>query len=242
MVLRCPQWTRPFASPFRKAILEELERPVERRVACFDGDGTLWLEDIGEAFLRWLLAGPLEHLVERDPRTYEKYEERVRRDLVDGYGWAVQLMAGLAERDVGRWARQHAAAWPNYRSEMVSLLRGLAAEGVEVWIVSASNRWVVAETARRMGIDPGRVIAIESEVAEGVLTDRLVQPVPCMAGKVAAIDRRIGKRPDLAVGDGMGDFAMLDVSVRPLAVGTRRRKDAPLLRAARERRWPIHLF
>ena len=65
--MQLQQWLKPFTSLFRRGILESLERKVDRRVACFDADGTLWFEDIGEAFLRWLLAGPLERLVVAEP-------------------------------------------------------------------------------------------------------------------------------------------------------------------------------
>ncbi|NMC69956.1 MAG: HAD-IB family phosphatase [Myxococcales bacterium] len=237
-----PGWLKPFPAAFRRVATALLRPRDGRRVACFDADGTLWTEDIGESFLRWLLAGPLEHLVAADPRVYEKYEARVRRSLTDGYGWAVQLMAGLREADVVRWARQHAAAWPNYRPAMLELLRGLAAAGVEVWLVSASNHWVVAATGMRIGLPFERTIGVRTEVENGILTDRIVPPMPCEGGKVEAIDRFIGRRPDLAVGDGLGDLAMLEVAAARLCVGLRTRRDAPLLRVARERGWPIHLF
>jgi HAD superfamily phosphoserine phosphatase-like hydrolase len=240
--MQIQQWLKPFSSLFRRGILEALERQADRRVACFDADGTLWFEDIGEAFLRWLLAGPLERLVAEDPRVYEHYEERVRRSLTDGYGWAVQAMAGLPEKDVKRWARQHAAAWPTYHGAMLGLLRGLTESGFEVWLVSASNHWVIAAAAERMGLDPARTIAIRTEVDRGILTDRLVTPIPCEAGKVAAIEKTIGRRPDLAVGDGLGDLAMLEHSVRPLVVGSRHKREAPLLRIGKERGWPTHVF
>jgi HAD superfamily phosphoserine phosphatase-like hydrolase len=240
--MQLPPFLRAFSPLFRRDIIELLASPAERKIACFDADGTLWSEDIGEAFLRWLLAGPLEHLVAKEPRLYEIYEERVRKNLTDGYGWAVQLMAGLAEKDVQRWAKQHAAAWPNYRHAMLGLMRGLAEGGLEVWIVSASNHWVIAAAAARIGIDPSRTIAIRTEVVKGTLTDRLIPPIPCEGGKVLAIDKWIGKRPDMALGDGLGDLAMLEVSTRPLVVGSRLKRDAPLVRRAQEHRWPVHLF
>jgi HAD superfamily phosphoserine phosphatase-like hydrolase len=218
-----------------------LDREGERRVACFDADGTLWTEDIGESFLRWLLGGPLEGLVEEDPETYEKYEARVRASLTDGYGWAVQMMQGLCERDVARWARQLVQAWPTYRPVMLALVGGLAEAGVEVWIVSASNHWVIAAAGARLGLPAEQTIAVRVEVEGGILTDRLVHPIPCEGGKVAAIDRWIGRRPDLAVGDGLGDLAMLESAALRLAVGRKASKNAPLLRIARERAWQIYL-
>jgi HAD superfamily phosphoserine phosphatase-like hydrolase len=124
---------------------------------------------------------------------------------------------------------------------MLDLMKGLADAGVEVWIVSASNHWVIAATGARVGLPVERTIAIRVDVEDGIVTGRLVHPIPCEEGKVDAIDRWIGRRPDLAVGDGLGDLAMLESSALRLAVGRRVRKDAPLLRIARDRGWPIYL-
>lgn len=236
-----PNWLAPFCPTFRDAVAPLAVPAADRRVACFDADGTLWTEDQGEAFLRWLLAGRLLD-VDYARDTYAEYEERTRRDLVDGYRWGVQVMAGLVERDVALWADQLAAAWPTYRQEMTGLLRGLDGAGVEVWIVSASNVWTVRSAARRLGLDTSRIIGVEVELASGRLTDRIVEPMPCMAGKVAAIRARIGKLPDLACGDGLGDLEMLESAAQPLVVGCLGAGEKPLLRIARERGWPLQLF
>ena len=108
--------------------------------------------------------------------------------------------------------------------------------------MSASNHWVIAAAAERMGLDPARTLGIRTEVEKGILTDRLISPIPCEAGKVAAIEKTIGQRPDIAVGDGLGDLAMLEYSVRPLVVGSRHKREAPLLRIGKERGWPTHMF
>jgi hypothetical protein len=43
-----------FAETIRRGLEESKGEP--RRVAAFDADGTLWDRDLGEAFLRWLIA------------------------------------------------------------------------------------------------------------------------------------------------------------------------------------------
>src|SRR5205085_1848485 len=99
-----PRWLEPFSPDFRKAIASQVKEPG-RKLACFDADGTLWSEDIGEAFFRWLAAGELLPPLGkgRDPfEVYAEYEERVARSRADGFSWAVQCMAGLAETDVRR--------------------------------------------------------------------------------------------------------------------------------------------
>lgn len=214
-----------------------------RPLACFDADGTIWAEDVGEGMLRWLAAGGLLPGT-RAPWTevWAEYEARVREDRCAGYAWAVAKMEGLREDDVVRWSRQFAAAWPNYRPAMVGLLRGLHEAGVEVAIVSASSRWIIEATAARMGLPALKVLGIESRVREGVLTGEVVRPVTCRAGKVEAIRLHLARMPDLAVGDSLGDIEMLDAAEHRVVVGRRDQPRTEMVRLAHERGWPIQWY
>lgn len=236
-----PTWLAPFDPEFRDAIQAVLDAPGPAPLACFDADGTLWSEDLGEAFFRWLIAGDLlpEHDCGRD--IYADYEARVEISRAEGYSWAVQAMAGIPVQDVVRWSRQLAHAWPNYRPEMQALAQGLAAAGFDIWIVSATNRWTVTEGGRRMGFMPDRVIGMSVVVEDGRLTDRPELPLIANAGKVEAIGKVIGRRPDLAFGDSKGDLEMLLDARQAMVVG-RHDRPASLLPVAREHGWPIHLF
>jgi len=74
-------------------------RDLPGGVALFDADGTLWREDVGEAFLRHLVSLGLVQLPDgSDP--YEAYERAVDRDRASGYAYAAQLQAGLEVRRV----------------------------------------------------------------------------------------------------------------------------------------------
>lgn len=214
-----------------------------RPLACFDADGTLWAEDIGEGMLRWLAAGGLLPGT-RAPWTHvwAEYEARVREDRCAGYAWAVAAMEGLREDDVVRWSRQFAAAWPCYRPAMVRLLRGLCEAGVEVVLVTATSRWLVEAAAECMGLPSVRVLGIEVRVHDGVLTGEVVRPVTCRAGKVEAIRLHLARMPDLAVGDSAGDLEMLEVAGRPVVVGRRDQPRAEMVLLARERGWPVQWF
>jgi HAD superfamily phosphoserine phosphatase-like hydrolase len=238
-----PPWLKPFSPPFRRAVLEALRRkPAGPRLACFDADGTLWSEDIGEAFFRWLIASDRLPALRGQRDIYEAYEARVREDRTAGYAWAVQAMAGNREEDVLEWSRWLVAAWPNVRPAMVGLVRGLQAEGVETWIVSASNLWTIRAAAPFVGFDSAQTMGIAVRARDGVLTDEVVRPVVCMEGKVEAIRARFGADPLLAVGDSLGDLAMLESAACPLVVGRRDQKGAALLGIAAQRGWAVHLF
>lgn len=231
----------PFDPGFRDALAPCLAPSASRRTACFDADGTLWNEDIGEAFFRWLIAGDLLPTVDCTRDVYAEYEARVRADRAEGQSWAVRCMAGLPEADVVRWSRQMAAAWPNYRPEMAGLVRALGAAGWDVWIVSATNRWTVSEASDYVGVARSHVIGMEVEVVDGRLTDRAVLPLTCLSGKVEAIAKRVTTPIDLAVGDSPGDLDLLQAARLALAVGRHDRSPA-FLDQARANGWAVHVF
>jgi len=239
--MRTPDWLAPFDDEFAHAIAKRLGPKPGRRVAVFDADGTLWYDDIGEAFARWLVEGDLLKGTHADS-FWDEYERRVNESRIDGYTWVIQVMAGLPEADVKLWCRQLAAAWSNYRPGMKALIAGLEQEGYETWICSASNRWIVRATAPYVGIPDERVLGIETQVADGLLTTRPIYPRPCNQGKVDAIQKHIGVKPVFAFGDSMGDFEMLAWAVQPMVVGRRDHQDNELVRQAGPRGWPVHRF
>ncbi len=231
-----PGWLAPFPPAFRRDVVRILAR-TGRRVACFDGDDTLWDGDAGEAFLRRLAADGRLPLAP-DP-LWAEYLARVRADRDAGYTWAVRIMAGLREADVDRWSRQLAAAWPGVRPAMAALLAGLAGAGVETWIVSASNAWTIRAFAARVGVAPDRAIGIRVAVVGGRLTDDAIPPVSSGAGKVEAIRAAVGVPPDLAAGDGPGDLPMLEHARVRLVVDRRDGPPSALHCTALERGWPV---
>ena len=241
-------WLAPFSSAFQDAIQRQLAGPQEGdlpKLACFDADGTLWNEDLGEALFRWLAAGRALPALGPKPDPFEvwnEYESRVARNRAEGYGWAVQCMAGLPVSEVERWCGQLAYAWPTYRPAMVELIKGLRGAGYDVWLVSASNAWVIEASAPFVGAEREHVLGMRVEVEAGVLTDRLVRPLTCNQGKVDAIVQRLGRTPDLAVGDSLGDLEMLASAKAGLVVGRLDKPHAELPKLAPSRGWPVHLF
>ncbi|HNU69126.1 MAG TPA: HAD-IB family phosphatase [Myxococcota bacterium] len=236
-----PKWLEPFSQPVQDAIMLLMAEPG-RKLACFDADGTLWNEDIGVPFFRWLIAGNL--LPHRDCTRdiWQEYEDRVAENRAQGYAWAVQSMVGIPESDIVRWSIQMAAAWPNYRPAMADLARGLAESGFDVWIVSATNQWTVRAAAPKMNFDPDNVIAMASAPEGGIMTETMVEPLICNAGKVTAIQQKFGRLPDVSFGDSMGDFEMLCASRVPVVIGRNDKPNRAILAEAVTRGWPVHMF
>jgi phosphoserine phosphatase len=188
-------------------------------VVVFDADGTLWADDLGERHLALLGAEGLVSPSVGYGSLLEEYEARCGRDFDAGYGWAVQCMAGLAEGDVVTTSR---AAWRAHRDQVpgtiLALLDWCDARGLERWIVSASHRWAIEEAAADLGFAPERVLAMEVEVEDGVLTSRLKRPLPNGAGKVSLIEAHVGRRPWMAAGNSRHDLEMLGHAERALVV------------------------
>jgi len=230
-----------FAPEFARAIADTVRNStgLSRRVAVFDADNTLWDADLGEAFLRWLIAGRLLPGLDYSTDIYAEYERRVAANRAEGYGWCVRLMAGLQEQQIETWAAQIAYAWPGYRPRMRQLVDYLSHQGFEAWIVSASNQWVVRTASTYLGIPPDRVLGIRTVVQDGLLTDRLVLPLTCNQGKVDNIESVIHEVPLLAFGDSMGDIEMLCHARQAMVVGRSGQMNPRLLEEAHKRRWPV---
>jgi HAD superfamily phosphoserine phosphatase-like hydrolase len=237
---------RPLAELFAPAAAERLSAALGPPcLFATDADGTLWRDDLGEAFLQALireraLASPEAKGVD----VWATYEARVAQDKARGYAWAVQIMSGMAEREIELRARAFAAQFVPSRlyPEMGALLVEAVARGVSPWIVSASNRWVVEAAAELLGLDRRRVIGMSTAVRGGILTDEIELPIVYGPGKAEALLRRAGAPPGLAAGDTENDQPMLDASALALLVLHPGKTSPALLRHARERGWLVEAF
>jgi phosphoserine phosphatase len=221
------QWT---AQEFERQVLDG-----EPKVAVFDCDGTLWGGDSGNGFMVWSLA---EGLVSRE--TNDWIDTRYRGYLAGQVsevaicGEMVQMYAGLRDEELRMAAARYVREFvqPRIFEEMAALLAKLDQAGVELWAVSSTNKWVVAEGARGFGIPEERVLAAEVRVADGLITADLVD-VPTGEGKAVALKRVGLARPDAVFGNSVHDLAMLELARRAYPVNP----SPSLLAAAARNGW-----
>ncbi len=228
---------------FAPAVSKKLEAILAQGpgLAVFDADNTLWVDDIGEGFFTWLVQTRRLKAVDYSSDPIAEYFRVEETDKPRAYGMAVTQMAGLRESDVRRWAATYfrvAFAKRVYAAQR-NLIAALHGAGWEVWIVSASNRWIVQAAAPSVGVDPSHVIGIDLVVEDGILTDRLAYPVTWGQGKVAAIEQLIGRLPDLVAGDSRGDLEMLQSARRGalLVLYPSKSSQSELRTVARRRGW-----
>jgi phosphoserine phosphatase len=206
MQIEAPRWT---AQQFELLVLD-----CKPRVAVFDCDGTMWDNDSGYGFMVWSLE---QGLVSRS--TTDWIDTRYRGYLagkvseLEICGEMVQIYAGLREQELRDAAAQYVSEFvlPRIFPEIASLLTTLREAGIELWAVSSTNRWVVAEGVRQFGIPQERVLAAEVRVTDGVITSEIVA-VPTDEGKAEALRLAGLPTPDAVFGNSIHDLAMLEIA------------------------------
>ncbi len=225
--------------PSVRALVERVLQQDRPAAAAFDADGTLWPSDVGEEFLRWLEAG---RLLLHPPRegAWTRYETLLADDPPAAFSFAVEVMEGIAESDLVAWSRPFVLERfvPRVYPPMRELLDELVGRGVDVWVVSASNTWVVRAAAEALGLDASRVRAFEADVDAGRVTRRVRRPLPVDEGK-AEVLRAAGVRPALAAGNSRHDEAMLEGAASAFVVVEKNIPGSAGLDMARRHGWPV---
>jgi phosphoserine phosphatase len=207
-------------TPWTAEQLEGLVFQAVPKIAVFDCDGTLWNGDSGHGFMVWSLE---QGIVSRSTSDWmdTRYRAYVAGTVSEAQicGEMVQIYSGLREQELrsaaARYFTEHVQ--PHIFSEIAALVTKLQEANVELWAVSSTNKWVVAEGVRNFGIPEERVLAAEVKVADGMITSDLVD-VPTGPAKAVAL-RRVGlPRPDAVFGNSLHDLAMLEIAAHPFPV------------------------
>jgi len=195
------------AAAFLQQVLDS--RPA---IAAFDCDGTLWSGDSGAGFFYWEMERGFI-APEIIPAIKQRYEQYLagQVDELAICGEMIQINRGVEDARLRSAAREFFSevVAPRIFPEMQELIRGLAAQGCELWAVSSTNNWVVEAAAEHFGIPASRVLAATLEVEDGLITDRLLR-VPTDELKQTAIEEIIARPVDAVFGNSMHDFAMLE--------------------------------
>ncbi len=211
--------------------------PPSERIAVFDNDGTLWVEQPIYTQLAFIL-DRVRALAPEHPewRTQEPFKAALDGDLKAlgeaGLDGLMQLLmvthAGMTSEEFARSAADWIAAARHPRFDrpytrlvyqpMLELLSYLRAHGFKTFIVSGGGiDFMRPWTESVYGVPPEQVLGSQIELVYEVRDGEPVlvrQPeidfIDDKAGKPVGIQRHIGRRPILAFGNSDGDYQMLE--------------------------------
>ncbi len=196
-----------------ETFLSETASAPGRKVAVFDGDGTV----LGQT-PHYLADECLYQFAEQHPdRKRDLLAEmgsirNVSHQYVSG---RVRFLAGESVEAVRQMG--HRCFEERYADKIFSPMRdliGLLLEnGFEVWVVTGSPQVLYQGfLSEQLGIPMTHVVGVHSIIRDGIVTDELVQPVTQDHGKTEAIETVVQACPLLVAGNSRGDKEMIEHS------------------------------
>ncbi|MDD1506301.1 HAD family hydrolase [Pseudomonas sp. CNPSo 3701] len=212
------------------------------RLALFDLDNTLLGGDSDHAWGDWLCARGILDGATYKARNDAFYQDYLagRLNITDYLNFTLAIFGRTEMAQLDAWHREFMAEC----IEPIILPKGLAlldrhrAAGDKLVIITATNRFVTAPIAARLGVDT--LLATECEMVDGRYTGRTTD-VPCFKeGKVTRLNRWMqenGFTLDRSTfySDSMNDLPLLEQVSYPVAVDP----DPKLMAEAEDRNWPI---
>jgi len=213
------------------------------QLAIFDLDNTLIGGDSDHAWGEFLVQREQvdgERFREANDRFYRDYQ-RGELDIFAYLEFALEPLAQLSRGQLDNLQREFmeevvSEIWLPRAEELIGRHRR---DGHHIMIITATNRFVVAPIAERLGVDT--LLATEPEELDGLFTGR-VAGEPCYrSGKVLRLHQWLAHNPGYSAAekwfysDSINDLPLLQEVEHPVAVDP----DARLRAEAEVRGWPV---
>lgn len=193
--------------------IEETKNYPKRKIAVFDGDGTV----LGQA-PHYLADECLFEVAKAKPDKKADVVQRMTK-LSNVSIEYVQLRVKFFEGDSVEYLRELGSkCYQKYYTgkvfkPMINLINLLKDNGFEIWIITASPEAMYQNfLSEELHIPITNIVGVKSIVREGIITGEMVQPIPQDHGKKEAIETFVQERPLLVGGNSRGDKEMIEFS------------------------------
>ena len=212
------------------------------RLALFDLDNTLLAGDSDHAWGEFLCQRGLvdsDSYRARNDAFYEDYLQG-RLDVLAYQDFCQELLGRSTLSELESWHREFMDSHiePIILAKGEALIRQHRDASDRVVIITATNRFITAPIARRLGVDT--LLATECEMQDGRYTGRCID-VPCFQdGKVTRLERWLAENQQSLddsyfYSDSRNDMPLLSRVSHPVAVDP----DPILREEALKRGWPV---
>ena len=212
------------------------------RLALFDLDNTLLAGDSDHSWGEFLCETGRVDAVEYRARNDAFYADYCagKLDVVAYQSFTQAILARTEAAELARWQAEFMrdVIEPIILAKGEALLREHREAGDKLVIITATNRFITAPIAARLGVDT--LLATECGMHEGRYTGH-VAGVPCyQAGKVVRLNEWLAETGLSLEGayfysDSRNDLPLLEAVAHPVAVDP----DDTLRAIAGERGWPV---
>ncbi|MDH4653242.1 HAD family hydrolase [Pseudomonas sp. BN606] len=212
------------------------------RLALFDLDNTLLAGDSDHAWGDYLCERGILDGIAYKARNDEFYQDYLagRLNIQDYLNFSLEILGRTEMVRLDQWHREFMrdCIEPIILPKGEALLEEHRAAGDKLLIITATNRFVTAPIAKRLGVET--LLATECEMADGRFTGRTTD-VPCFReGKVTRLARWLQETGLSLDGssfysDSLNDLPLLEQVSHPVAVDP----DPKLRAEAQQRGWPV---
>ncbi len=192
---------------------EKYKTTEGRKIAVFDGDGTVmgqtphYLAD--ECMYQYARENPewnqevIDTITQLSNVSLPYVQYRVKYIS----GKSLQFYRDLGEITFNKYYKD------KIFQPVKQLISILKENDFEVWIVTASPEGMYQQfLSKEFGIPITNIIGVKSVIRNGIITDKMVHPVPQDEGKMEAIETFIQGKPLLVAGNSRGDKEMIEFS------------------------------
>lgn len=191
--------------------LQKTENYNGRKIAVFDGDGTV----LGQV-PNYLADECLYDFANKNPQRKKELIDLMKTQSNVSIEYVQNRVRFMSGDSLNYWRKLGVEQFKKYYSDkifqpMKKLISLLRKNNFEVWIVSASPEAMYQKfLSETLGIPITNVIGVRSVIRNGIITDEIIQPVPQDHGKKEAIESFVQDRPLFAAGNSRGDKEMIE--------------------------------